>query len=119
MLIKSLKPAIVFLVLTALFSGAAMADGRGRDGHHTAKWDQGSRNHHYDNRSDHHYHHRNYNPPRYHGQHHYPPPPARHQPEYRASTSHSLAPRIVFLGPIPVPVPPPPHEVIGFLTGRH
>ena len=116
MLTKSLKLAIVFLVLTAFFSGAAMADSRGRDGHRTTKWDHGSRNYHYDNRNNHHW---NYDPSHHHAQHHNPPPPVRHRPEYRVSTSHSLAPRIVFLGPIPVPVPPPPHEVIGFLTGHH
>ena len=118
MLIKLLKLTVVFLVMTAFFSGAAMAGDRGRDNHHTAKWDPSFRNHRYDKGHNHYYHHRDYGRPHYQARHHNPPAPVRHQPEYRVSASHPLAPRIVFVGPIPVPVPPPPHEVIGFLTGH-
>jgi len=120
MLAKSLKFAMVFALVLAFFGGTAMADNRGRDGHHTAKWERGHQKHHVykqpnhyrkHHQGDHYYARRDYG-------HRNPPRPSVHQPRYQVSKPHPLAPRIVFLGPIPVPVPPPPHEVLGYLAGH-
>jgi len=120
MLSKSLKFSIVLTVILALFSGTAMADSRGRDTHHGIKADRAYQ-HHHDNKWDnqyrgryqgnHYYTHRDYSHRNLHR-------PVYHQSRYQVSKLHPLAPRIVFLGPIPVPVPPPPHEVLNFITGR-
>lgn len=121
MLAKSLKIAMVLAVVLTFFGGNAMADNRGRDGHHPTKWDRGHQNHQADNwrhhDRDHHQGARHHVVYRYYG-HRHPAPATYYRPQQRVYTPHPLAPRIVFLGPIPVPVPPPPHEVIGYITGH-
>ena len=120
MLSKSLKFSIVMAVILALFGGTAMADTRGRDNHHAIKGDR-EYQHHHDNKWDNHYR------GRHQGNHYYVyrdfghrnlHRPVYHQCRYQISRPHPLAPRIVFLGPIPVPVPPPPHEVLNYITGH-
>ena len=110
MLAKSIKFAIVFAVILTLFGGTAMADNRGRDGHRQTEWNRG---HHHQSYERHHqaYAHRSYN-------HHKVPRVIHRQPVRRVVKANPLAPRIVFLGPIPVPVPPSPHEVLGYLSGH-
>ncbi len=120
MLAKSLKFAIVFAVVLAFFGGTAMADNRGRGGHDTTKWDRGHQKHHVVKRDNHYRKHHqgdHYNAHRDYGHRNPPSRPVQH-PQNRVSKLHPLAPRVVFLGPIPVPVPPPPHEVLGYLAGH-
>lgn len=120
MLVKSLKVAMVFAVGLTFLGGATMADNRSRDGYHASKWDRGNKKHQVVKRDDHYY--QNHQGDHYYAtrdySHRKPPPPSIQQPRYRVSKPHPLAPRIVFLGPIPVPVPPPPHEVLGYLAGH-
>lgn len=110
MLIKSLKFAMVFAVVLTFLGGTAMADNRGHQGHpgrQAYKWEQHYAKH--NNGNPYHYRHaRRFSPPR---------EPHR-QSAHRISKPNPLAPRIVFLGPIPVPVPPSPHEVLGFIAGH-
>ena len=108
MLAKFLKSVIVFAVALTFFGGTAMADRRDRDCRQPQKW------HHY--QPKHRYEARHHN----HASYVYVAPPVPHYPQrqYHASNLHPLAPRIVFIGPLPIPVPPPPHEVLDYLTGR-
>ena len=109
MLAKFLKSVIILAVALTFFGGTAMANGRGRDCGHYKKSHHYQPKHHYKARP--HYDHR---------RHVYVAPPRPHyrQPQYHASRLHPLAPRVVFVGPLPIPVPPPPHEVLDYLTGR-
>jgi hypothetical protein len=120
MLTKSLKFSIVLAVVLTLFGGTAMADSRGRNNHNAIKGDR-EYQHHHDNKWGNHYR------GRHQGNHYYAhrdyghrnlTRPVYHHPPYQVSKPHPLAPRIVFLGPIPVPVPPPPHEVLNYITGH-
>jgi hypothetical protein len=108
MLAKNLKSVLVLAVALTFFGGTAMADNRGREDHHSQGW-----NHHAQG-----YHHAR--PHFGHSGHVYVVPPRPHyRPHsYQASSLHALAPRIVFLGPLPIPVPPPPSEVLDYITGR-
>jgi hypothetical protein len=109
MLAKFIKSAIVLAVALTLFGGTAMADNRGHGGHHHHQWHHQSQ----------HYHHAR--PDFGHRGHVYvvPAPRPQHRPHhYQTSSLHPLAPRIVFLGPLPIPVPPPPNEVLDYITGR-
>lgn len=122
MLANFLKSVIVLAVTLTFFGTPAMADNRGRDGHHLPKKrDHYCSKHHPKHIKRHHHGHRPAQrrhivhtdsgpaaPPRHHGR------PHRHQD----STLHPLAPRIVFIGPIPFPVPPAPNEVLDYLTGH-
>lgn len=121
MLNKSLKFAMVFAVVLGFFGNTAMAGDRVRDSRHPGQWER-SRDQHAqkwghsfrNHRQSRHHEYAYREPYRHsHSQTFY------HQPQHQVSKPHPLAPRIVFLGPIPVPVPPPPHEVIGYLTGHH
>jgi hypothetical protein len=105
MLAKFLKSAIVLAIALTFFGGTAMADRWERGRHHSREY------HHYHPAVRPHYVHRVY----------VPAAPARayyRQPQHRTSALEALAPRIVFLGPVPIPVPPPPNEVLDYLTGR-
>jgi hypothetical protein len=109
MMAKFLKSVIVLAVTLTFFGGTAMADRWGRDSHHPQKRQHYQSKHQYKA------------PPRYDHRRHVQVVPARphyQQPRYHASNAHSLAPRVVFVGPLPILVPPPPHEVIGYLTGH-
>jgi hypothetical protein len=117
---KSLKFSIVLAVVLALFGGTAMADRRGSDNHHAVRGDRAYQ-HHHGNKWENHYR------GRYQGNYYYAHRdfghrnlhrPIYHQSRCQISKPHPLAPRIVFLGPIPVPVPPPPHEVLNYITGH-
>lgn len=109
MLAKFLKSVIVLAVALTLFGGTAMADRWSRDCHHPKK------RHHYQPK-----HHHKVQPHHGHRGRVYVVPPRPHyrQPQYHASSVHPLAPRVLFVGPLPIPVPPPPHEVLDYLTGH-
>ncbi len=137
MIAKSLKIGIVLAVVLAFLGGTAMADGRNRDRHHK-KEDRGyhkSHNHntnqHYGkfHRDRHHYrkNHRNkrhyyahhgYGHRKHRDRHHYAAHSRHNNRHYRYQGLHPLAPRILFLGPLPIPVPPPPNEVLDYMSGR-
>lgn len=109
MMAKFLKSVIVVAVALTFFGGTAMADRWGRDCKHPKKW--------------HHYQPKRYHQARPHYDHRrhvqvVPPAPRYRQPRHHASNVHPLAPRILFVGPLPIPVPPPPNEVLDYLTGR-
>lgn len=122
MLAKFLKSVIVLAVALTFFSGTAMADNWRRGGHHPPKKRYHYCSKHHPKHIKHHHHghrpaHRRYIVHQDYG----PALPSRihYRPHrYQASTQHPLAPRIVFIGPIPFPVPPPPNEVLDYLTGH-
>jgi hypothetical protein len=109
MMAKILKSVIIVAMAMTFFGGTAMADRRGRDYDHSQKWDHSySRSYHRAPAYNHHGRHDEVVSKR----------SDYRQPQYHASKSPSLAPRIVFFGGLPVPVPPPPDEVFRFLTGH-
>jgi hypothetical protein len=120
MLSKSLKYSIVLALVLALFGGTAMADNKARNGYHPKKGNHRYQ-YHRENKWANQYRQRHpgshYNTHKDYG-HRNPPRPVYHQPHYQVSKPHPLAPRILFLGPIPVPVPPPPHEVLNYIAGH-
>jgi hypothetical protein len=115
MLAKPLKYTIVLAVVFMFLGGSAMADGRGHDGHQPGS-SNGAHQHAPGNGWHHQYaeHHQGYYA------YHRPQRPIYHQglQHIVVAKANPLAPRILFLGPIPVPVPPPPNVVLDYLTGR-
>jgi hypothetical protein len=123
MTLKSLKIGILAAVMFTFFAGTAMAGGRDLDRHRRndtrgyVNRTTGHENHRF--RKDHRDHKRYIAP-----QGHVIRGPLTHRNNQRPSTSydqghhpaqHGLAPRVVFLGPLPILLPPPPHVL---LAGR-
>jgi len=126
---RRLKVGILCTALVFLGAGlAAAGDGRhgrgGDDRGRHERWDHGGRHDRWDGYHRHgprgsHYRH----DARRHGYYvekrvyHHPAPryaPHRHgHGGHGDSLARRLAPRVVWLGPLPVPLPPPPHVVLG------